>query len=169
MRMLPGIWLVQALTAAIVWLAASFTGAWQVALSVVLAAGVGALAAVWLSGTVRDQRRILEARHAEVLARKTAELSGELARQKTADANRLAGLAQKAGRTGLLRTGLVTGGIVGMGAAFLLAQVFAVGAIALAFGAGGLAGYQIRARAKQKPIGLAKAQAPMIEIGALSR
>ena len=167
--MLSGIWLVQAMTAALIWLTVSVNSLWQVGLSVALIAGVGALAAVWLSGSVRDQRRILEARHAERLARKTAELSAELARQKSADAERFAGLARKAGqaRNGLLRTGLLTGGVVGICAAFLLAQVLVIGAIAAAFTAGGFAGYHVRGKARQKRIGLTELEAPMIEIGAL--
>jgi Flp pilus assembly protein TadB len=145
MRILGGIWLVQALTVMVFWLSVNSPYAWQLVLSGVLVLGIGALAAFWVYGTVKDQTKLTEAIHNERLARKSMEFRTQLSDQKAAEAERLAELARNTGnsRTGLLRVGILSGGVLGLGAALVMAQFVGMALLLAAFSGGGAAGYAL--------------------------
>ena len=143
MRLLAGIWLVQLLTALVLWLGLSNPTTWQIALAGTLAVGIGLAAAVWIRGTLKDQVKLHEARYSERLAQKSHEFSTKLSEQKAGEADRLAELARKSGnsRTGLLRVGILTGGALGLGAALVMAQFVGLAFLLAAFSGGGATGY----------------------------
>jgi len=147
MRILLGLWLLQALTVAPVWLMLTGHDMLQVGIAIAAVLGAGLLMALWIGGMVRDQRRLSEAQGSERLAAARAKYNAALARQKSEDAARLSALTQKVGnsRSRLLKVGLVTGGAMGLGGALMLAQVFTAGLVIAAFAGGGAAGYGLRA------------------------
>jgi hypothetical protein len=152
MRILGGIWLVQALTALVLWLVGTdASGPFEIALTGTLALGIGALAAVWILGTLRDQLKLLEARHSERLAQKSEAFKAEMSRQKAEEAARLTELVRNSGnsRTGMLRVGILTGGALGIGAALVMAQFIGLALVFAAFAGGGATGYALSNRVKR--------------------
>jgi hypothetical protein len=151
MHIIVGIWLVQILTALVLWLNVPAVGPLRLGLSVVLALGIGALAAVWIRGTLKNQLKLLEAHHGERLAQTSEVFRAELSRQKAGEAERLAELARSSGnsRTGLLRAGILTGGALGVGAALVMAQFIGMGLLLAAFAGGGAAGYAISSKLRR--------------------
>jgi hypothetical protein len=154
MRLVAGIWLVQILTIVVVWLGLSNPTSWQMALSLALALAFGALAAIWIKGTLKDQVRLHEARFSERLAAKSEEFSTKLSQQRAREAERLADLAQKSGnsRTGLLRAGILTGGALGLGAALVMAQFVGMALLLAAFSGGGAAGYFLSSKTQRRSL-----------------
>ena len=65
MRIVLGLWLLQAVSAAATWLALSSANKDQIVLWVGLVMGMGLLAALWLWTAMRDQRRLGEAQRSE--------------------------------------------------------------------------------------------------------
>lgn len=149
MRILFGLWLLQAFSAGSAWLVLSGADATRGELFVwvALVMGTGLLVALWLWTALRDQRRLGEARQLERMASKSAALQANLARQRAADTAKLRDVAKKASRpqTRLLTVALVSGGL-GLGVALVLTQLLTLGLVALAFAGGGGAGYMLRGR-----------------------
>jgi len=158
MRILLGLWLLQALTVAPVWLFLTGHDPLQVGIAVAAALGAGLLMALWIGTLLRDQRRLSEAKSSERLATARAKFNAALAKHKTEEAARLSALTRKFGnaRTRLLKLGLLTGGTLGLGAALMIAQVFTAGLLIAAFTGGGAVGYGLRAafarRAAREPV-----------------
>lgn len=146
MRILLGIWLLQALMVGPVWLVVAGRDFGLVALGVAMVMGAGILAALWVGTLLRDQRRLTEARHSERLAATKARFQAALAKQKTQEAEKLSLLTRKVGesRSRLLKIGLFTGGALGLGGALMVAQVFTAGLVLAAFAGGGAIGYGLR-------------------------
>lgn len=146
MRFVVGLWLVQALTAALVWLALDGQAIEQVLLCIGLILGLGVLGGLWIGSALSDRIRLAVSRQSEAMVKRTADLQADLARQRAEDAARLEALTQRTAqaRSGMLRLGLISGAAAGIGAALLIAQVFALGLVALAFATGGAAGYVAR-------------------------
>jgi hypothetical protein len=148
MRIVLGLWILQAVSAGLTWLALSSASSGQIMLWIGIVMGVGLLAALWFSSALRDQRRLGEAQRSEHLANGVAELHAKLARQRAEDAAKLRTLAEKAAQTrpNLLKTGFAAGVALGIGVALMLAQFVALGLFAVAFAGGGVAGYVVRGR-----------------------
>ncbi|SIN98537.1 hypothetical protein SAMN05444722_0007 [Rhodovulum sp. ES.010] len=163
MRILIGVWLLQALTAGPLWLVLTGQDPALIALGVATALGAGLIAALWIGTLLRDQRRLTEARQSERLAAAKARFQERLAKHKSEDAARLSALTQKMGssRTRLLKVGLIAGGTLGLGVALFFAQVFTAGLLVAAFAGGGAAGYGIRGYLSRAP-GSRCADGPMI-------
>lgn len=158
MRILIGVWLLQAMTVGPLWLILTGQDAAMIGLGVAMVLGAGLLAALWIGTLLRDQRRVTEAQHSERLANAKARFQASLAKLKSEDAAKLSALTQKMGRgrTRLLKLGLVTGGALGVGVAFFFAQVFTAGLLVAAFAGGSAAGYGLRGylgRDRQLPPG----------------
>lgn len=148
MRIVLGLWLVQAVTAGLAWLALSSASGGQILLWIGVVMCVGLLAALWVSTALRDQRRLVEAQRSERMAIGVAELHAKLARQRAEDAAKLRRLTERATETrpNWLKTGFVAGGVLGLGVALVLTQFVALGLVAVAFTGGGVAGYVMRGR-----------------------
>jgi hypothetical protein len=147
MRIILGLWLLQAVSAGSAWLALSSTGRNQVIVWIGVLMGMGLLAALWIGTALRDQRRLGEAQRSERMANGAAELHAKLARQRAEDAAKLTRLTEKMSTTPrVLKTGLVAGGAIGLGLALMLTQFLTLGLLAIAFAGGGVAGYAMRGR-----------------------
>lgn len=146
MRIVLGLWLLQAVSAAATWLALSSANKDQIVLWVGLVMGMGLLAALWLWTAMRDQRRLGEAQRSERAAKRTAELHAKLARQQADDAAKLRTLTEKVskGRPRLVTAGFVAGGALGLCVALVLTQMLTLGLFAVGLAGGGVAGYAMR-------------------------
>ncbi|TCP43170.1 hypothetical protein [Rhodovulum marinum] len=165
MRILIGVWLLQALTIGPLWLVLNGRDPALVGLGIATALGAGLLAALWIGTLLRDQRRLTEARQSERLAAAKARFQATLAKHKTEDAARLSALTRKMGqgRTRLLKVGLVTGASLGLGVALFFAQVFTAGLIVTALAAGGVAGYGARGYLSRPARGAEVDATPLID------
>lgn len=154
MRIVLGLWLLQAFSAGSAWLALSSGNRGEVLVWVGLMMSVGLLAALWFWTALRDQRRLGEARQLELMASKTAELHADLARQRAADTAKLRALTEKVGRPQhrLLKVGVLGGAALGICVALFLSQLLTLGFMAIAFAAGGGAGYMLRGRLAQRSL-----------------
>ncbi|MGC9420027.1 MAG: hypothetical protein ACP5EN_13765 [Rhodovulum sp.] len=168
MRILIGVWLLQALTIGPLWLVLNGRDPALVGLGIATALGAGLLAALWIGTLLRDQRRLTEARQSEKLAAAKARFQATLAKHKSEDAARLSALTQKIGRgrARLLKLGLFTGGSLGLGVALFFAQVFTAGLIVAALAAGGVAGYGVRGYLSRPSRGRSGDTPRMIDAGA---
>lgn len=148
MRIVLGLWLLQAVSAGLAWLAFSSASGGEIVLWIGLVMCVGLLAAIWVMTALRDQRRLGEAQRSETMAKSVAELHAKLARQRAEDAAKLRRLTEKANATrpNWLKTGFMAGSALGLGLAMVLTQFVAFGLFALAFTGGGVAGYAVRGR-----------------------
>ena len=147
MRILLGLWLLQAFSAGSAWLVLSGATGGEVFVWVALVMGVGLLVALWVWTALRDQRRVGEARQLQLMADKTAALQANLARQRAADTAKVRSVAKRASRTQtrLLRVALVSGAL-GLGVALILTQLLTLGLLVVAFAGGAGAGYMLRGR-----------------------
>jgi hypothetical protein len=145
MRILGAIWLTQTLTVLVFWSSTHGLETSQIALFGTIILGIGALAAIWIQSTLKDQLKLNDAVHNERLTRKSMELRRELSKQKAAETQRLAELVRNtaSSQTGLLRVGIFSGGVLGIGAALVMAQFVGMALVLAAFSGGGLAGYAI--------------------------
>lgn len=148
MRIVLGLWILQAFSAGSAWLALSGGSRNEILAWIALTMGVGLLAALWFWTALRDQRRLGEARQLELMASKTAALHADLARQRAADTAKLRALTEKVSRPQrrLLKASLLGGGAIGVCVALMLSQLLTFGLLAVAFAAGGGAGYVLRGR-----------------------
>jgi Flp pilus assembly protein TadB len=148
MRIVLGLWLLQAFTAGSAWFALSGESPGEIFAWIGLTMSVGLLAALWLWTALRDQRRLGEARQIELMANRTAELQADLARQRAADTAKLRALTEKVARPqrSLLKVSLLAGGALGLCLALIVTQLVTLGFLAFAFAAGGGAGYMLRGR-----------------------
>jgi multidrug efflux pump subunit AcrB len=158
MRLLGAIWLTQFLTALLILSVLGNPGAVQFALTAAIALGIGMLAAIWIRSSLSDRLKIDAAVHKERLAKLSHDFRTELSKQKAEDADRLAALSKATGnsRTGLLRAGIVSGGVLGVLSALMVAQFVGVALLVAAFSGGGAAGYLFskrvsRSRAVEQP------------------
>jgi len=162
MRIVLGLWLLQAFSAGSAWLVLSDGSRSEVLVWIALMMSVGLLAALWFWTALRDQRRLGEARQLELMASKAAELHADLARQRAADSAKLRALTEKASRPQrrLLTVSLLAGGALGLCAALIVSQLVTLGLVGVAFLAGGGAGYVLRGR-------VARSGLPAVEPAAL--
>jgi|GEM_PF-2295247 hypothetical protein len=146
MRIVLGVWLLQAVSAAATWLALSSASRDQIVLWVGLVMGMGLIASLWFCTALRDQKRLAEAQRAERMAKHTAELHAKLARQQAEDAAKLRTLTEKVskGRPRLLTAGFAAGGALGLCVALVLTQMLTLGLFAAGLAGGGVAGYAAR-------------------------
>src|SRR5690606_26529316 len=158
MRIVLGLWLLQAFTAGSALLALSGASRGEIFAWVGLTMGVGLLASLWFWSALRDQRRLGEARQLELMANKTAALQADLARQRAADTAKLRALTDKVSRPQrrLLKVSLWGGGALGVCLALILSQLVTLGLLAVAFAAGGGAGYMLRGRLAGRTLSLAE-------------
>ena len=154
MRIVLGLWLLQAFSAGSAWLVLSGGSRSEVLVWIALMMSVGLLAALWFWTALRDQRRLGEARQIELMANKAAQLQADLARQRAADTAKLRALTEKVGRPqrGLLKMSLLAGGALGVSLALIVTQLVTLGFLALAFAAGGGAGYVLRGRVARRAL-----------------
>jgi hypothetical protein len=155
MRIVLGLWLLQAVSAGSAWFALSGESRpGEIVAWIGLTMSVGLLAALWFWTALRDQRRLGEARQIELMANKAAELQADLARQRAADTAKLRALTEKVARPqrGLLKMSLLTGGALGLCLALIVTQLVTLGFLALAFAAGGGAGYVLRGRMARRAL-----------------
>ena len=154
MRIVLGLWLLQAFSAGSAWFALSGGSPAEIFVWIGLAMSVGLLAALWFWTALRDQRRLGEARQIELMASRTAELQADLARQRAADTAKLRALTEKVARPqrGLLKMSLLAGGALGLCLALIVTQLVTLGFLALAFAAGGGAGYILRGRVARRAL-----------------
>lgn len=172
MRLLVGLWLVQAVTAGLVLAAAvSGAGAGGWALHAALAAAVGALAALLLAQMARGDRRLSEAELARKHAEERRRLELAAARDRAAAAEKLSAeqMRARAARAGRLKAGAVTGAIAGIGATLVLTQFVTLGLAAIAFALGTGAGYGLRGLRQRLPGGAAPPAAPVMGPSAAAR
>src|SRR5690606_25604073 len=148
MRIVLGLWLLQAFSAGSAWLVLSDGSRNEILVWIALMMSVGLLAALWFWTALRDQRRLGEARQLELMASKAAALQADLARQRAADSAKLRALTEKVARPQrrLLTVSLLAGGALGLCAALIVSQLVTLGLVAAAFAAGGGAGYVLRGR-----------------------
>jgi hypothetical protein len=146
MRIVLGLWLLQAVSAGSAWLALSSASRGQVVLGIGLTLAIGLVAAMWFWSALRDQRRLGEAQQSERTANGAAAVHAKLAQQRADDAARLHALTRKVAetRSRLLKAGFLTGGALGLCLALVLTQFFAIGLAVAAFAGGGAAGYVLR-------------------------
>src|SRR5690606_525895 len=98
MRIVLGLWLLQAFSAGSAWLAFAGGSRGEILALIGLAMSVGLLAALWFCSAMRDQRRLGEARQLELMASRAAALQADLARQRAADTAKLRALTEKISR-----------------------------------------------------------------------
>lgn len=155
MRILFAIWLCQALTALVVWSLSDNMETGELLVTAAVIVGIGGLAATWIQSTLKDRLKLSEAVHSEQLAQKSLAYRKELSKQKAEEAERLSEIARNTGnsRTGLLRVGILSGGLLGIGAALVVAQFVGMALLLAAFSGGGLAGYSLskKTRAPRLP------------------
>jgi len=168
MRIIIGVWLLQAMTVGPLWLVLSGQDTALVGLGVAMVLGAGLLAALWIGTLLRDERKLSDARHSERLSAAKARFQAALAKHKTEDSAKLSELTKRAsrGRTRLLKLGLVTGGTLGLGVALFFAQVFAAGLLLVAFAGGSAAGYGLRSYLGRASDPALPRGTPMIDIKA---
>jgi len=157
MRILLGLWLLQAFSAGSAWLAISGESRGEILAWMGLTMGVGLLVALWFWTALRDQRRLGEAWQLELMAKEAAALHADLARQRAADTAKLRALTEKAARPQrqLLKASLLAGGALGLCVVLILSQL---GLLAVAFAAGGAAGYVLRGRLARPALPAAETQ-----------
>jgi F0F1-type ATP synthase assembly protein I len=167
MRILLGLWLLQAVSAGLAWLALSSASSGQIIVWIGVVMCVGLLAALWFWTALRDQRRLGEVQRSERMANGVAELHAKLARQRAEDAAKLRTLAERAAETRpkWLKTGFVAGVALGLGLALMLMQFVTLGLFAVAFTGGGVAGYVMRGRLHRRA---ASRSGAAISVGAAS-
>lgn len=155
MRIVLGLWILQAVTAGLAWLAFSNASSGQLTLWVGLVMGVGLLGALWFWSALRDQRRLGEAQRSERMANGVAELHAKVARQRAEDAAKLRKLTEKAAdtRPRFLKIGFLAGVALGLCLALMLTQLLTLGLVAVTFAGGGLAGYAMRGRLHRRVLG----------------
>ncbi|HEX6993668.1 MAG TPA: hypothetical protein VF339_05920 [Gammaproteobacteria bacterium] len=163
MRIVLGLWLLQAFSAGSAWLVLSGGSRSEVLVWIALMMSVGLLAALWFWTALRDQRRLGEARQLERVASREAALHADLARQRAADTAKLRALTEKASRPQrrLLTVSLVAGGALGLCAALIVSQLVTLGLLVAAFAAGGGTGYVLRGRLAR---GAASAAEPVVTV-----
>ncbi len=154
MRIVLGLWLLQAISAGSAWFALSGASRGEVIAWIGLAMSVGLLAALWFGSALRDQRRLGEARQIELTAKKTAELQADLARLRAAENAKLQALTEKVARPQryALKATLLAGGALGLCVALIFTQLVTFGLLAFAFVAGGGVGYILRGRTGQRAL-----------------
>lgn len=167
MRIVLGLWLLQAFSAGSAWLVLSDGSRNEILVWIALMMSVGLLAALWFWTALRDQRRLGEARQLELMASKAAELHADLARQRAADSAKLRALTEKASRPQrrLLTVSLLAGGALGLCAALIVSQLVTLGLVGVAFLAGGGAGYVLRGRVAHGALSIAEPSVTKIEAG----
>ena len=154
-RFLIGIFLLQGVTALLVYTALGSD--WQTTwpLYLVLAVSIGTLVGLWFSAIVGADRRHAVARVSERLSKEREEIRVKAEQQRIKDVRnqeRLvakASAAGKAGRIGgglTLKSGVVVGGAVGIGVAMLLTQFVTLGLLTLTTAGGAALGYGARVR-----------------------
>jgi len=154
MRIVLGLWLLQAFSAGSAWLVLSGGSRSEVLVWIALMMSVGLLAALWFWTALRDQRRLGEALQLERMASQAAALQADLARQRAADAAKLEALTEKVARPQrrLLTISLVAGGAIGLCAMLIVSQLVTLGLVGAAFVAGGGAGYLLRGRMARRAL-----------------
>ena len=154
-RFLIGIFLLQGVTALLVYtaLGSDWQATWP--LYLVLAVSIGTLVGLWFSAIVGADRRHAVARVSERLSKEREEIRVKAEQQRIKDARnqeRLvakASAASKAGGIGrglTLKSGVVVGGAVGVGVAMLLTQFVTLGLLTLTTAGGAALGYSARVR-----------------------
>ena len=170
-RFLVGIFLLQGVTAVLVFTALGTD--WQTTwpLFVLLGGSIGALVALWFSALVGADRRHAVARISERLSKEREDLRVKaeqdrvkVEQQRVKEARDLerqmakvtaAAAAAKGsgiGRGLTLKSGAMVGGAVGVGVALLLTQFVTIGLLTLTTAGGAMVGYGVRAR-QEKLIG----------------
>jgi hypothetical protein len=169
-RFLVGIFLLQGVTAVLVFtaLGTDWHATWP--LFVLLGGSIGALVALWFSALVGADRRHAVACITERLSKEREELRVKVEQDRvkaeqqrvkeTRDLERqmakvTAAAAAKGGGFGrglTLKSGAMVGGAVGVGVALLLTQFVTIGLLTLTTAGGAMLGYGVRAR-QEKLIG----------------
>jgi len=154
MRIVLGLWLLQAFSAGSAWLALAGGSRGEILALIGLAMSVGLLAALWFGSALKDQRRLGEARQLELMASRAAALQADLARQRAADTAKLRALTEKVARPQrrLLKVSLFAGGALGLCLALIVSQLVTLGLLAFAFAGGCGAGYVLRGRVARKAV-----------------
>jgi hypothetical protein len=184
-RFLVGIFLLQGVTAVLVFTALGTD--WQTTwpLFVLLGGSVGALVALWFSALVGADRRHAVARITERLSKEREDLRVKAEQQRVkAEQQRVkeardverqmakvtAAAAAKGGGLGRglsLKSGAMVGGAVGVGVALLLTQFVTIGLLTLTTAGGAALGYGVRAR-QEKLIAGRRADADQPQLRVIS-
>jgi hypothetical protein len=153
-RFLIGIFLLQGVTALLVYtaLGTDWQSTWP--LYSLLGGSIGVLVALWFSAIVGADRRHAVSRISERLSKEREELRVKAEQQRTKDARnqeRLVAKASAASKGGIgrgltLKSGAVVGGAVGLGVAMMLTQFVTLGLLTLTTAGGAALGYGVRVR-----------------------
>lgn len=148
-RFVIGIFLLQGVTALLVYTALStdWQNTWP--LFLLLGASIGVLVAFWFSTiVVADRQRTVSRVSARFSKeREKIRLKAEQMRAKVGRDNaRLEAKIRGAGLGANLKTGVVVGGAVGVGVAMMLAQFVTLGLLTLTTAGGAALGYSVRVR-----------------------
>jgi hypothetical protein len=157
-RFLVGIFLLQGVTALLVYTAleTEWHDTWPLFLT--LGGSIGAMVALWFSAMVGADRRHAVARATERFSKQREQIRVQAEQQRSKDIRSHERLAAKAARAGgitsglTLKSSLVVGGAVGIGTAMLLTQFVTLGLLTLTTAGGAALGYGARMR-QEKLIG----------------
>jgi len=157
-RFLVGIFLLQGVTALLVYTALGTDWHTTWPLFLVLGGSIGGMVGLWFSALVGADRRYAVAKATERFSKQREQIRVKAEQQRTKDVRSQERLVAKAARTGglgsgmTLKSSLVVGGAVGVGAAMLLTQFVTLGLITLTTAGGAALGYGVRMR-QEKLIG----------------
>ena len=151
-RFLVGIFLLQGVTALLVYTALStdWQSTWP--LFLVLGGSIGALVALWFSAMVGADRRNAVARATQRFSKEREQLRVKAEQQRAKELQTKERQVAKAARGGGLASGmtlkssLAVGGAIGVGVAMLLTQFVTLGLITLTTAGGAALGYGVRMR-----------------------
>jgi len=157
-RFLVGIFLLQGVTALLVYtaLGTDWQSTWP--LFLLLGGSIGGMVALWFSAMVGADRRNAVARATERFSKQREQIRVKAEQQRAKDIRSHERLAAKAARGGgitsgmTLKSSLVVGGAVGIGTAMMLTQFVTLGLITLTTAGGAALGYGARMR-QEKLIG----------------
>lgn len=167
-KFLVGILLVQGVTVVLV-LTAQRTHLEQTALLLLLLSlGIGVLTALWFAAIADASGQRALARANEHFSRQREKLRVRAEQDKTRqlrETQRQVQREQRRARTGSkLKTGLMIGGVLGLGGVMLLTQFMTLGLLTLATAGGTALGYGLRARQERLRLG---GRPPLAEAKAL--
>lgn len=150
-RFLVGIFLLQGVTALLVYtaLGTDWQSTWP--LFLVLGGSIGALVALWFSAMVGADRRNAVARATQRFSKEREQLRVKAEQQRAKELQTKERQVAKAARGSLasgmtLKSSLAVGGAMGVGVAMLLTQFVTLGLITLTTAGGAALGYGVRLR-----------------------
>lgn len=147
-RLLIGIFLLQAVTGLLVYtaLGTDWRNTWP--LFLLVAGSIGFLVALWFSALVGAERRHAVARVNERFSKEREQIRVKAEQQRARDVRTQERLAAKVGKGGglTLKSGALVGGALGVGAAMLMTQFVIIGLLTLATAGGAVLGYGVRSR-----------------------